>query len=149
MTMTLSDLNSSYLELNIGGRVEEIRKDMNLYQKRWVLHFRYSLCWWLYVLIVHFCWWDGTVKAIAETMMVMLLLKLRFKLLLLSEFLSTGSHLSSSCKVYISRRLSPLICTREITFLSQNCCLVTTEKLFMCWLLDFNHCSFNHMYVLR
>ncbi|KAB5579798.1 hypothetical protein PHYPO_G00199100 [Pangasianodon hypophthalmus] len=40
MTMTLSDLNSSYLELDIGGRVEEMRKDMNLYQKRWVLHFR-------------------------------------------------------------------------------------------------------------
>ncbi|XP_047657702.1 uncharacterized protein LOC113644112 isoform X2 [Tachysurus fulvidraco] len=40
MTITLSDLNSSYLELDIGGRVEEMRKDVNLYQKRWVLHFR-------------------------------------------------------------------------------------------------------------
>ncbi|XP_058251674.1 apolipophorins isoform X3 [Hemibagrus wyckioides] len=40
MTITLSDLNNSYFELDIGGRVEEMRKDVNLYQKRWVLHFR-------------------------------------------------------------------------------------------------------------
>ncbi|XP_037400850.1 uncharacterized protein LOC108437497 isoform X3 [Pygocentrus nattereri] len=40
MNMTLSELNSPYLELEIGGRVEEMRKDRNLYQKRWVLHFR-------------------------------------------------------------------------------------------------------------
>lgn len=43
MNLTLSDLNNSYLELDIGGRVEEMRKDINLYQKRWVLHFRYSV----------------------------------------------------------------------------------------------------------
>ncbi|KAK3567891.1 hypothetical protein QTP86_027307 [Hemibagrus guttatus] len=40
MTITVSDLNNSYLELDIGGRVEEMRKDVNLCQKRWVLHFR-------------------------------------------------------------------------------------------------------------
>lgn len=80
MTMTLSDLNYSYLELDIGGRVEEMRKDMNLYQKRWVLHFRYSCFLWFYGLIIYFWWWDGTIKAITETMMVMLLLKFRFRL---------------------------------------------------------------------
>lgn len=150
MTMTLSDLNYSYLELDIGGRVEEMRKDMNLYQKRWVLHFRYSCFLWFYGLIIYFWWWDGTIKAITETMMVMLLLKFRFRLwfFFLSVFLSTGSHLSSSHKVYTSRRLSLLICIRESTFLSQSCCSVTTEKLFMCWLLDSNPSNFNHMYVL-
>ncbi|XP_035391907.1 uncharacterized protein LOC113570078 [Electrophorus electricus] len=40
MSMTLSELNSPYLELEIRGRVEEMRKDKYLYQKRWVLHFR-------------------------------------------------------------------------------------------------------------
>ncbi|XP_072544439.1 uncharacterized protein [Salminus brasiliensis] len=40
MSMTLSEMNSPYLEVEMGGRVEEIRKDRNLYQKRWVLHFR-------------------------------------------------------------------------------------------------------------
>ncbi|TSS97525.1 Vitellogenin [Bagarius yarrelli] len=40
MTIYLSDLNNSYLELEIGGKMEELRKDVNLYQKRWLLHFR-------------------------------------------------------------------------------------------------------------
>ncbi|XP_046708205.1 uncharacterized protein LOC124387728 [Silurus meridionalis] len=40
MTMTLSDSNGSKFDMDIGGKVEEIRKDLNLYQKRWVLHFR-------------------------------------------------------------------------------------------------------------
>ncbi|XP_066536340.1 uncharacterized protein [Hoplias malabaricus] len=40
MSLTLSEANSPYLELEIGGRVEEIRKDKGLYQKRWILHFR-------------------------------------------------------------------------------------------------------------
>lgn len=150
MTMTLSNLTNSYLELDIGGRVEEMRKDMNLFQKRWALHFRYSLSLgslWFYGLIIHFWWGNGTVKAITETMMVMLLLKFRFKLLFLSVFLSTGNHLRSFHKIYTSRIHSPLICIREPTFLSQSCCSVRTEKPFMCWLLDFNPSNFNHMYV--
>ncbi|KAI5612641.1 hypothetical protein C0J50_4373, partial [Silurus asotus] len=40
MAMTLSDSNGSKFDMDIGAKVEEIRKDLNLYQKRWVLHFR-------------------------------------------------------------------------------------------------------------
>ncbi|XP_049338919.1 uncharacterized protein LOC103023384 isoform X1 [Astyanax mexicanus] len=40
MRMTFSEMNSPYLEIEISGKVEEMRKDRNLYQKRWVLHFR-------------------------------------------------------------------------------------------------------------
>ncbi|XP_076828214.1 apolipophorins [Brachyhypopomus gauderio] len=43
MSVTLSEQNTSYLELEMGGRVEEMRKDKHFYKKRWALHFRQPL----------------------------------------------------------------------------------------------------------
>ncbi|XP_065125287.1 uncharacterized protein [Paramisgurnus dabryanus] len=40
MTMSMSDLKNPYVEFQMEGAIEEMRKDRRIYQKRWRLHFR-------------------------------------------------------------------------------------------------------------